>query len=406
MIGLLASEEGHTKMKLGRIAVWVLLAVVVAGGAWYFFEGGAKGPTQATAAPAAPPVTVSAPLQQEVVERDEFTGQFAAVDYVELRARVSGYLQEIHFEDGQLVKKGDLLFQIDPRPFEIQRASAKAQIDQANATIELADRELKRAAELRQKDFVPASTYDQRLQQLRAGNAALETAKASVRDAELNLEFARIMAPISGRISRHEVSIGNLISGGNSGPSTLLTSIVSLDPIYFYFDVSEADFLSYQRSIAKGELTSPRDDATPVEARLTDEMGWNIKGRIDFVDNQVDRGAGTIRVRAVFANPKFLITPGQFGRVRVPASQPYQAMLVPDAALVTDQSRKLLMTVKEDGTVVPKVVRPGPTYGGLRIIRSGIEPTDRIVINGLVRARPGAKVTPQPGKIELAQNAG
>src|SRR5262249_35958362 len=232
----------------------VVAIAVVGGGAWWFLEGGAKAPAPAAAAAAAPPVTVSHPLQHEVVERDEFTGQFAAVDYVELRARVSGHLQESHFEDGQLVKKGDLLFQIDPRPFEIQRASAKAQIDQANATIELADRELKRAAELRQKDFVPASTYDQRLQQLRAGNAALETAKAQVRDAELNLEFARIMAPIGGRISRHEVSIGNLISGGNSGPSTLLTSIVSLDPIYFYFDVSESDFLSYQRAIAKGEL--------------------------------------------------------------------------------------------------------------------------------------------------------
>jgi RND family efflux transporter MFP subunit len=392
-------------MTLGRIGIWLVLAVVIAGGAaWYATHEGGK--STATAAPAAPPVTVSTPLQQEIVERDEFTGQFAAVDYVELRARVSGYLQEIHFEDGQLVNKGDLLFVIDPRPYEIQRASAKAQVDQANASIEFASREVSRAEVLRQKDFVAQSTYDQRLQQLRSGTASLEAAKAAVRDAELNLEFSRIMAPLSGRIGRHEVSIGNLVSGGNTGPTTLLTSIVSLDPIYFYFDMSEADFLAYQRAVAQGKLMSTRDDPVPVDARLIDEKGWTHKGRIDFVDNQVDRGAGTIRVRAVFPNPNLLITPGQFGRIRVPGSEPYQALLVPDAAVVTDQSRKLLMTVADDGTVVPKIVRPGPTYEGLRIIRDGIAPTDRIVINGLIRARPGAKVTPQPGKIELDKTAG
>jgi RND family efflux transporter MFP subunit len=391
-------------MRLGRIVMWLVLAVAIAGGvAWYATHDGGKG--QATAAPAAPPVTVSAPIQREVVERDEYTGQFAAVDYVELRARVSGYLQEIHFEDGQLVNKGDLLFLIDPRPFEIARASAKAQVDQANAAIEYTNREVARAAELRQKDFVAQSTYDQRLQQMRNAVASLDGAKAAVRDAELNIEFCHIVAPISGRISRHEVSIGNLVSGGNAGSSTLLTTVVSLDPIYFNFDMSEADFLAYQRAVAQGKLMSTRDDPVPVEAKLVDETTWTHKGRIDFVDNQVDRGAGTIRVRAVFPNPKLLITPGQFGRIRVPGSEPYQALLVPDSAVVTDQSRKLLMTVGEDGTVVPKVVRPGPTFEGLRIIRDGIAPTDRIVINGLIRARPGAKVTPQPGKIEALKTA-
>lgn len=360
----------------------------------------------AAAAPPAPPVTVSQPLQREIVEHDEFTGQFAAVDYVELRARVSGYLQEIHFEDGQLVKKGDLLFLIDPRPYEIQLASAKAQVDQANATIDYAQREVSRAEVLRQKDFVAQSTYDQRLQSLRSGTASLESAKAAVHDAELNLEFCRIIAPLSGRISRHEVSIGNLVTGGSGGTTTLLTTIVSLDPIYFNFDMSEGDFLAYERAVAQGKLMSTRNDPIPVEARLIDDKDWSLKGRIDFVDNQVNRGSGTIRVRAVFDNPTFLITPGQFGRIRVPGSEPYQALLVPDAAVVTDQSRKLLMTVKDDGTVEPKLVRPGPTYQGLRIIRDGISPTDKIVINGLIRARPGAKVTPQPGKIDLDKTAG
>src|SRR5271163_746526 len=398
------TESGHTRP--ARYLAIGLAIVVVAGGTWLIVERDGAGKGQAAAAPSAPAVTVSPPLRQEVVEWDEYTGQFAAVDYVEIRARVSGYLQEIHFEDGQLVKKGDPLFLIDPRPYEIALASAKAQVDQANAAIEYTNRELARAAELRQKDFVAQSTYDQRLQQMRNAAASLETGKAAVRDAELNIEFCHISAPISGRISRHEVSLGNLISGSNGGATTLLTTIVSVDPVYFNFDMSEADFLGYQRAVAQGKLMSTRDDPVPVQAHLVDETTWTLKGRLDFVDNQVDRSAGTIRARAVFDNPKLFITPGQFGRIRVPGSEPYQALLVPDAALVTDQSRKLLMTVADDGTIVPKVVRPGPTYQGLRIIRDGIAPTDRIVINGLVRARAGAKVTPQPGKIELDDKAG
>jgi RND family efflux transporter MFP subunit len=402
----MAPTSGSGRARPARYLAIGLAVVVVAGGAWLIAERDGASTGQAAAAPSAPAVTVSPPLRHEVVEWDEYTGQFAAVDYVEIRARVSGYLQEIHFEDGQLVKKGDLLFLIDPRPYEIALASAKAQVDTANAAIEYTNRELSRAAELRQKDFVAQSTYDQRLQQMRNAAASLETGKAAVRDAELNLEFCHITAPISGRISRHEVSLGNLISGSNGGATTLLTTIVSVDPVYFNFDMSEADFLGYQRAVAQGKLMSTRDDPVPVQAHLVDETTWTLKGRLDFVDNQVDRSAGTIRARGVFDNPKLLITPGQFGRIRVPGSEPYQALLVPDAALVTDQSRKLLMTVSDDGTIVPKVVRPGPTYQGLRIIRGGIAPTDQIVINGLLRARAGAKVTPQPGKIELDDTAG
>jgi RND family efflux transporter MFP subunit len=402
----MAPTSGSGRARPARYLAIGLAVVVVAGGAWLIAKRDGASTGQAAAAPSAPAVTVSPPLRHEVVEWDEYTGQFAAVDYVEIRARVSGYLQEIHFEDGQLVKKGDLLFLIDPRPYEIALASAKAQVDTANAAIEYTNRELSRAAELRQKDFVAQSTYDQRLQQMRNAAASLETGKAAVRDAELNLEFCHITAPISGRISRHEVSLGNLISGSNGGATTLLTTIVSVDPVYFNFDMSEADFLGYQRAVAQGKLMSTRDDPVPVQAHLVDETTWTLKGRLDFVDNQVDRSAGTIRARGVFDNPKLLITPGQFGRIRVPGSEPYQALLVPDAALVTDQSRKLLMTVSDDGTIVPKVVRPGPTSQGLRIIRGGIAPTDQIVINGLLRARAGAKVTPQPGKIELDDTAG
>jgi len=356
-------------------------------------------------AQAPPTVTVSAPLQKEIVEWDEFTGQFAAVDYVEIRARVSGYLTEIHFQDGQMVKQGNLLFVIDPRPYEATLAAARAQLGQASAQIDLAQRQLERSAELRKKDFEPASSYDQRVSELKVATASGEAAKAAIRLAELNVEFTRITAPATGRISNHLVSIGNLVSGGEGSGTTLLTTIVSLDPIYFNFDMSEGDFLAYQRATEKGLMKSTRDNSVPVALHLTDEKGWPHEGKLNFVDNQVDRSSGTIRVRAVFPNSDFSLTPGQFARIRIPGSEPYQAILVPDAAVVTDQSRKIVMTVLDDGTVKPKVVRTGPTYDNLRIIRSGLEANDRIVIDGLVRARPGAKVTPQPGKIDLEAQA-
>jgi RND family efflux transporter MFP subunit len=353
--------------------------------------------------PAPPTVTVSQPIQRELVEWDEYTGQFAAKEYVEIRARVSGYLTEIHFEDGQLVKEGDLLFVIDPRPYEATLAAARAQLAQGNAQVELATRQLERTAELRKKDFEPASTYDQRVSDLKVASAAVESAKAAIRSAELNVGFTRITAPLTGRISNHQVSVGNLVSGSDSATTPAMTTIVSLDPIYFYFDMSEGDYLAYQRATAAGMLNEARGSAPPVYARLTDETEWPWKGQLNFLDNQMDRGAGTIRARATFANPGYFVTPGQFGRVRIPASEQHVAILIPDGAVVTDQSRKVVMTVKEDGTVEQKVVRPGPmTDDGLRIIRWGLDPSDRVIINGLIRARPGAKVTPQPGQIETA----
>jgi RND family efflux transporter MFP subunit len=391
---------------------WIHYLTVAAGlagvcGVSVLLLGHPSQPAVAQAAPAAPPpVTVSQPLQKEVTEWDEYTGQFAAVDYVEIRARVSGYLTEIHFTDGQIVNKGDLLFVIDPRPYEIELQQAQAQLATAEATLDLATRELARAASLREKDFVAQSTYDQRLQTSKSAAASVETGKAAIRQAQLDLEFSHITAPVTGRISQHQVSIGNLVNGGSTGTPTLLTTIVSLDPIYVNFDMSEAQFLAYERAAASGKLKSNRDKGVPIFVRLTDERDWVREGTLNFVDNQVDRGAGTIRARGIFPNPNFFLTPGQFGRVRIPGSEPYQAILVPDAAVVTDQSSKILMTVAEDGTVVPKLVRLGPTIDGLRVIRTGITPTDRVVIDGLVRARPGGKVTPQPGEIKPAQTAG
>lgn len=349
---------------------------------------------------APPPVTVAEPLRKQIVEYDEFTGQFAAVDSVEIRARVSGYLESVHFRDGQIVNKGDLLFVIDPRPFEAAAASAQAALAQANAKLDLAAKQLNRASELRRSDAVSVSTLDERQQEVKVAAAGVEVAKAQVRTAQLDLEYTRILAPIHGRISKREISVGNLISGGSGSGTTLMTNIVSLTPVNFDFDISEAQYLRYQRAVAEGRLGSQRDNGAQVDGRMIDETTWTLKGRLDFLDNRVNRATGTIRVRAVFDNDNQQLTPGQFGRVRLPVSKPYEALLLPDAAIVSDQAAKIVLTVKEDGTVAPKPVRLGPLEDGLRVIAGGVEPTDKVVINGVFRARPGAKVTPEPGKIE------
>ena len=393
------SASRSRRLWVGLSAAAVVLAV--GGGALGVNHFGQSAATAAPAAPPPPPVTVSAPLQRRVAGSTTFTGQFSAVNFVEIRAQVSGYLTEIHFTDGQIVHQGDVLFVIDQRPYEIQLQQATAQQQTAAAQLDLANKQLARNAELRRSDVVSADVLDQRVQQQRAALAALEQAKAAIRSAQLNLEFSRITAPITGRISEHRVSIGNLVSGGpNAGTTTLLTTIVSLDPIHLDFDMSEADYLSYQRFL-QTQQSSGEVDRT-VEASLSDEQGWPRRGVLDFLDNQLDRSSGTIHARANLANPDLFIAPGQFARLRLPVSEPRPVLLVPDAALITDQSRKLVMTVGPDGTVVPKVVEIGALSDGLRVIKSGLVADDRVVINGLVRARPGAKVTPQPGNITLA----
>jgi RND family efflux transporter MFP subunit len=393
------SASRSRRLWVGLSAAAVLLAV--GGGALGVSHFGQSAATAAPAAPPPPPVTVSAPLQRRVAGSTTFTGQFSAVNFVEIRAQVSGYLTEIHFTDGQIVHQGDVLFVIDQRPYEIQLQQATAQQQTAAAQLDLANKQLARNAELRRSDVVSADVLDQRVQQQRAALAALEQAKAAIRSAQLNLEFSRITAPITGRISEHRVSIGNLVSGGpNAGTTTLLTTIVSLDPIHLDFDMSEADYLSYQRFLQTQQSSGDVDRT--VQASLSDEQGWPRRGVLDFLDNQLDRSSGTIHARASLANPDLFIAPGQFARLRLPVSEPRPVLLVPDAALITDQSRKLVMTVGPDGTVVPKVVEIGALSDGLRVIKSGLVADDRVVINGLVRARPGAKVTPQPGNITLA----
>jgi RND family efflux transporter MFP subunit len=384
---------------------WLLICLVIGiavfgAGYWYFHRPASAPAPETAAAPPALPVTVSKPLKMQVTEWDEFTGQFEAVDSVEIRARVSGYLDTIGFEDGQMVNKGDLLFVIDPRPFQIALKSAQSALNSANARLTLAQQQLGRAQKLKQSDFTPQSALDQRQQELLSSAADAQVAQAAINSAQLNLDFTHIAAPVSGRIGAHQVSIGNLINGGETGSTTLLTTIVSLDPIRLVFDMSESDFLAYQRRAAEGKMLSKRDADIPVEAHLTDETNWTLKGKLDFINNAVDRTAGTIRARAVFPNSDLLITPGQFGRIRIPGSEPHDAILIPDAAIVSDQSQKIVMTVSADGTVVPKPIRSGPSYQGLRIVRSGLTGDETIIIDGLLRARPGGKVMPQPGKIE------
>lgn len=384
------------------LLVVAAIAALGLGAGVYSLKSGGPAPAAAQAQ-GGPPVTVAFPVKREVTDWSEFTGQFTPVDYVEVRSRVSGYLTEIHFTDGQLVNKGDLLFVIDPRPFETAVVSARAKLDQAASSREYTGRQLERAGELQKRDFLAQSTLDQRQSESRSAGAGADVARAALRDAELNLQFTRITAPVSGRVSARQISIGNLVTaGGQSGSGTLLTTIVSQDPIYFSFDMSEADFLGFQRTFGSSSGTMLD---VPVDLRLMDETGWPHQGKLTFIDNQVDKNSGTIRARATLANTDNFIAPGSFGRVRMPASKPFEALLVPDSAIVTDQNRKLVMTVNAEGTVVPKPVVPGPLVDNLRAIRSGITAEDQVVINGLMRSRPGAKVTPQPSKIEPAPSA-
>jgi len=372
--------------KLGPMVV--LLAVTLSG-----CDG--KPAPQAAAAP--PPVTVAQPAKRTVTDWDEFTGRFDAVEEVQVRARVGGFVTHVEFRDGAFVNAGDLLYIIDPRPFEAVAEQADGQLSDARAKAELAKRELDRALTLVTTSAVSESTVDQRRQALQAAKAAQTQAEGLLKAAQLNIEFTHVAAPIGGRVSRHLVSIGNLVQGSEGG-STLLTSIVSLDPIYIYFDMDEATYLKYNRLYFEGKRPSSRENPNPVQVTLTGEAKPSHDGKVDFLDNRLDVSTGTLRGRAVIPNKDFSILPGQFGRVRLIASAPYDALLVPDTAIATDQSRKIVFVVKDDDTVEAKPVTLGPLDEGLRVIREGLKPEDRVVVDGLQRVRVGAKVTPHAAK--------
>ena len=347
-------------------------------------------------APSAPPVTVATPLKQQVVDWDEFTGRFEAVEAVDVRARVGGYVQAVHFRDGQTVQRGQLLFTLDPRPAQAALAQARAQVAQAQSQLSLARANLARSESLLASQAVSQAEYDSNKAAVEAAQANLAAANAATRTAQLNLEYTRVTAPVSGRVSDRRVDPGNLIAGGSSA-GDVLTTIVSGGPIHFVFDGSEAVALKYMRDAGATQNA-------PVRIRLQDETAYNRTGRLDFSDNAIDTASGVIRLRAIVPNADGFLRPGMFGRAQVAGAGAYDALLVPDTAINTDQSRRTVYVVANDGSVTPKPVELGPVVQGLRVIKSGLAPTDRVIIAGLQRAaQPGAKVTPQNGRIQPVQ---
>jgi RND family efflux transporter MFP subunit len=350
------------------------------------------------AAAAAPPVTVAQPVKRTVTDWDEFTGRFEAVEEVQVRPRVGGFVTNVEFKDGDMVHAGDLLYLIDSRPFEAVAEQADGQLADARAKVELAKRELDRGLNLVQTSAVSEQVVDQRRQTLQSAHASESIAEGVLKAAQLNVEFSHVLAPITGRVSRHLISIGNLVQGSDTGTSTVLTSIVSLDPIYVYFDMDEATYVRNNKLWFEGKRPSSRDTPNPVQVTLVGETKPSHDGHMDFVDNRLDTSTGTLRGRAVIPNHDLSILPGQFGRVRLIGSLPYDALLVPDAAIATDQSRKIVFVVKADDTVEAHAVTLGPLDDGLRVIREGLKPDDRVIVDGIQRARVGAKVSPHEAK--------
>ncbi len=350
---------------------------------------------QQQAAPPAPAVTVAQPVKRVIVDQDEYVGRFVAVDTVEVRARVSGYLDKVHFNDGQIVKEGDLLFTIDRRPFQNTYDQANASLAQARATFAFAESDLARGQQLVRDKTITEQTFEQRLQAKRNAEASVVWNEMAVRQAGLDLEFTELRAPVTGRIGDRRVSPGNLVAGGTVPTTTLLATIVSIDPIRFEFTFDEASFLRYERLAKGGKDITSRGGSANVALKLIDEDSFAHEGRMDFVDNMIDRSTGTIRGRAVFSNPNAIFTPGMFARVRVPASPPHEALLVPEVAIGSEQARKFVYVVGVDNVVAQKYVTLGEAYDKLRAITQGVNANDRIIVSGLMRARPGQTVTPQ-----------
>jgi RND family efflux transporter MFP subunit len=354
---------------------------------------------QTAPAPPPPAVVVASPLVMRLTEWDEYTGRFESTDTVDVRARVDGYLDSIHFRDGAIVRAGDLLFVIDPRPYEAVLEGARADVVRAQTRLELATTDFTRGEALFAIRGISQEDYDRRAQARKEAEAALIVARAAERVAALNVEFTRVRAPIGGRIAENFVSEGNVISGGQAG-STLLTRIVAIDPIQFVFDASESDYLRYNRLNASGERRISRDAPNPVRIRLLDEPSFTHVGKMDFVDNRIDPATGTITGRALVPNPGGFLTPGQLGRLQLLGSGEFEALLVPDSAILSDQSRRFVWALGTDDIPEQRVVEPGNLEQGLRIVRAGLQRDDRIVINGMQRVRPGARVTPTNGRIE------
>jgi membrane fusion protein, multidrug efflux system len=347
------------------------------------------------AAPPPPTVTVAKPVKRTIVDQDEYVGRFVPVDVVEVRARVSGYLDKVHFQDGQTVKQGDLLFTIDKRPFQNTLDQARANVELARSNVVFTQADLARAQQLLRDRTISEQIFDQRSQAFRNAQAALAANEAMVRQAELDLEYTELRAPVTGRIGDRRVTPGNLVTGGTGGSTTLLAIIVSTDPIRMEFTFDEASLLRYERLARDGGAGVTGRSNTSVRVKLIDEQDFSHYGRMDFLDNVIERATGTIRGRAQFANSDGLFTPGMFARVQVPGSAPYEALMVPDAAIGTEQVRKFVYVVDQDGVARQRFVTLGQVVDDLRVIRHGVSADDRVVVNGLMRVRPGQKVTPE-----------
>jgi RND family efflux transporter MFP subunit len=350
-------------------------------------------------------VSVSRPIVEDVIEWDEYTGRFDAVDTVDVRARVSGYLDEVAFKDGQMVEKGALLFVIDPRPFERVRDQARAELAQAQTKSDNLVSDVERGKPLLERRIMSEKTYEDRANLLREAQAAVKVAEAKVASAELELSFTRMTAPISGRTSRASISQGNWVSAGILSNPTVLTTIVSQDPIHIYFDVSENNYIKYKRLAERGETKSAASPGASVEIALPDETSFVHKGQLDFIDNRLDAGTATLRVRAEVENKAQLFSPGMFARVRLAGSGKAPAVLLPDEAIATDQGSKYVLVVADDGAVSRKTVRLGPLSGGLRIVREGLAAADWVVVRGLQLARPGQKVQAKREALRVSQSA-
>ncbi|TLD71106.1 efflux RND transporter periplasmic adaptor subunit [Phragmitibacter flavus] len=360
------------------------------------------GPKEATTAAAAPQkVTVAKPVVKKVVEWDEFVGRLESTKMVHLRARVSGYLEKIHFKEGTEVKEGDLLITIDPRPYQAAVEGARAELERNRTRSELAKNEAKRAETLIASRAIAAEDYDTRLKAAAEADASVKVAEAALRAAELELEFTSVRAPITGRISNAPVTEGNLVTGGERD-STLLTTIVALDPVYVYFEVDEQSALKYRELHRQGTRTSPMFEPIPVEMGLANESGFPRKGKVDFVDNVLRPDTGTIRARGIFDNPDKLMAPGFFARVRIPGSGQYDALLIRDEAIGSDQGRSFVFVINADNKAEYRPIETGPMQDGLRIVRSGLKPEERIVTNGVVHVRNGNSVAPEESEMALA----
>lgn len=356
-------------------------------------------------APVAPPpamVTIATPLAANVVDWDDFLGQFVAVDSVDIRPRVSGYLRSVGFRDGDFVRKGQILFVIDPRPYQAALDQAKGGLAHAQAALVNAKEQAVRGATLLAAKAISQQAYEILVATQRQAGADVLSAQAAVNTAALNLAFTRVTAPLAGRVSDRRVAPGNLVTAD----TTVLTNIVNLDPIRFAFTGSEALYLKYARENAAGTRVSSRRIANPVEIRLQDEPTYRWKGRMDFVDNALDAASGTIRGRAVIANPTHFLSPGMFGHLRLLGSGAYRALLIPDAAVVTDQERQIVYLVGADDVVRAQPVELGPISEGLRVVRAGLKAGDDVIVGGVQRARAGQKVSPRRGRIVAEAGAG